>query len=204
MHVSTKLRTLSVSGIVAGITLLSTAAHATPLFPGATIGIFGTTAALHPNLAGVVIEDTMRPFTFHVGATSYTGEVQDRVVRESATGTLDFYYRILLYKQTLQGEQLMVWRTNYPMEATGAGISTDVDWRIDGVGISGPEVAARSADGKMVIFVYKGFVIGPGSAKSTRFSYISTNAKNYDQFGRLSFQVTGGTVVTMTCWEPKL
>ena len=52
----------------------------------------GTTVALRPELAGTVIEDVLTPFSF--GALNLTGTVQNRVVRETNTGTLDFYWRI--------------------------------------------------------------------------------------------------------------
>lgn len=76
-------------------TLAPTGAHAVPLNnafvaqPYLDTGLPGTTVAARPELAGVVLADTMQPLTF--SGLALSGTVQNRVVRETGTGTLDFY-----------------------------------------------------------------------------------------------------------------
>jgi hypothetical protein len=50
----------------------------------------GTTVAARPELAGLVLEDVLTTFNFD----GVSGTVQNRVVRETTTGTLDFYWKI--------------------------------------------------------------------------------------------------------------
>ena len=71
------------------------AAGAVALPAASTVGLPGTTVAAHPELAGLVLEDVDQPFSF-IDSTGHTlsGVVQNRVVRSSVDGTLDFYWRI--------------------------------------------------------------------------------------------------------------
>lgn len=52
----------------------------------------GTTSVARPELAGVVLEDILQPFSFAGGGI--TGSVQSRVTRETVAGTLDFYWKV--------------------------------------------------------------------------------------------------------------
>lgn len=202
MYATNSTRTIKLAATTLAITAMAMAAYAIPLGPGAAVALSGTTVAAHPHLAGVVIVDTLRPFSVVVGGTTYFGQVQDRVVKSSATGKLDFYYRIMLDKQTLQTEMMRVLRASYPQSQTGAGISTDVDYRTDGLGFASPYGAMRSADGVWVGFEYRGPVIGPGSANSTRFSFISTNATTFNAGGYMKIMILGSTPVTLHCYQP--
>lgn len=199
-------RNFAVAALVACMTTLAATASAIPLFPGGMVSLAGTTAAAQPNLAGLVLVDTLRPFTTTVNGTVYSGTVQDRVVRETSTGKLDFYYRIMLDKQWLQDGQLLVGRANFPAGSPTAtaftGITTDVNYRLDGLGLQGPAEAARTSDGNWVIFSYDGITIGPGSSDSTRFTYISTNAKKFNASGKIVFLFSGGTPVVLPAYAP--
>src|SRR5215213_4444427 len=66
------------------------------VLPGGNVPLPGVTAAAQPVLAGVVIRDVAIPFSVNngVGQTIFRGTLQDRVVRENATGTLDFYQTV--------------------------------------------------------------------------------------------------------------
>jgi len=66
------------------------------VLPGATVALPGTTAAAQPALAGVVVRDALIPFSVDdgIGHTIFKGTLQDRVVRENGSGTLDFYQTI--------------------------------------------------------------------------------------------------------------
>src|SRR3954465_10144425 len=61
--------------------------------PGAAVPLPGTTAAAEPALAGLVIHDSLLPVSVSdgIGHVIFRGHLQDRVVRESGTGNLDFY-----------------------------------------------------------------------------------------------------------------
>lgn len=190
----------------AAIGLIASAASgmATPLFPGGTIALLGTTVGVHPNLAGLVIADTIRPFSVVVHGTTYTGHVQDRVVKEFATGTLDFYFRVVLDQQKLQAERMLFHRRSFPGGTAGPGITTDVEYRTDGLGIEGPSVASRTADGTWVTFLFNGLYIGQGSSGSTRFTYISTNAKSFNGEGWMFFKIDDSVYVKLKAYQPAL
>src|SRR5919197_6352120 len=86
---------------IAAVTAVAAAAIATqvgavPLPPGGLVGTPGTTVAARPELAGVVIQDVLRPFAITSGPITVKGVVQDRIVKENATEKLDFYHRIML------------------------------------------------------------------------------------------------------------
>ena len=85
----------------------------------------GTKEVIRPELAGTVLVDQITPFT--LGAIS--GEVQNRVVRETASGTLDFYWRVILDPNSTAGGI-----TAFRIGDFGFANLTDADYRIDGVG----------------------------------------------------------------------
>jgi hypothetical protein len=127
---------LSAAALCAGL-LMQSGAQAVAL-TAPVVGNFadtvlpGTTLAARPELAGVVLEDEIT--TFNVNGVS--GTVQNRVVREDVSGTLDFY-----------------WKVNVDANTSGAGINAfrladfgyskivDADWRIDGLGTVAPTTA---------------------------------------------------------------
>src|SRR5437868_1176213 len=90
-------RTAKLGALIA-VTVASLAgrANAIVLPSGGLVGTPGTTAAARPELAGVVVQDVIRPFSVVIGTTVVHGWMQDRVVRENQNHTLDFYYRIQL------------------------------------------------------------------------------------------------------------
>jgi hypothetical protein len=57
----------------------------------------GTTSFAEPQLAGVVLVDELIPFSFSARPAlgNITGTVQQRAVRSSVDGTIDFYWRII-------------------------------------------------------------------------------------------------------------
>jgi hypothetical protein len=154
---------------------LTTRAIAVPLAPGGIVATPGTTAAATPDLAGVVIADTIRPIEILAGNTVIRGWMQDRVVRSNATGTLHFYYRISIGDQS-NGAILQVARASFaPAQAI-----TDVDWRIDGLGTKNPRSAKRTADGTWVSFQHPSiYAIMPG--EQSRFVFVKTRAKEFKQ-----------------------
>jgi hypothetical protein len=92
----------------------------------------GTTLAQRPELAGTVLEDVSTPFSFQ----GITGSVQNRVVRETGTGTLDFYWKINV-DSSATGEGVGALR----LIDMGVGHLKDADWRQDGLGTVGANTA---------------------------------------------------------------
>jgi hypothetical protein len=144
----------------------------------------GTTAAEEPVLEGTVLEDVMRPFTIEWnGGQSVTGTIQDRVVQSDVDNTLIFSYRII-NDATSDAPLRFVMREDY------AGFTTDVDWRSDGLGMTGPNFATRSFDGSEVSFFFNGqAMIDPG--EDSYFFFIKTDATAYNEGGQGVIAVTG-------------
>jgi hypothetical protein len=133
----------------------------------------GTTAAGRPELAGTVLEDLITPFSFN----GVSGTVQNRVVRETTSGTLDFY-----------------WKIDVDANASGVGVSAfrlinfgydnivDADWRIDGLGDVGPTIGrlfnVSNYPGGAINFVFGNPAL-PG--QSSNFFFLHTDATAYAQ-----------------------
>ncbi len=160
-------------------------AAAVPIAPGERVYPTGTTVAARPELAGTVIVDELNSFTAvdRFGNMSYTGILQTRIVKEDVAGTLDFYFRIL----NDQTSKIAIQRFDsfgFGLGALGfAGFTTDVDWRIDGVGDVAPFVSLRTrGDGYRVAFLFGDTVSGLSSVRpgdSSRFIFIKTDATSY-------------------------
>ena len=167
------------------LSLAAGEARAVMLDPGGLETLSGTTASDQPDLAGVVLEDTLRPFVITWGGNhSITGTVQDRVVRSDVDNTLIFSYRIL-NDATSDGSIRFAGRTDF------TGYLTDVNWRSDGLGTKAPGSASRSADGSDVSFFFNGpMSIDPG--EDSYFFYIKTNATAYNEAGKGTIAATGG------------
>lgn len=169
---------LSAAVLCAGL-LMQTGAQAValnqPVGNFADTALTGTTVAARPELAGTVLEDEITAFNFN----GVSGTVQNRVVRETATGTLDFY-----------------WKINVTSSDTGAGIEafrlgnfgytdiTDADWRIDGLGTVAPTtgrlfnaLANPSGD---INFLFDTPVL---AGQSSNFFFLHTSATDYAKTG---------------------
>lgn len=152
--------------------------------PFADTVLSGTKAAVRPELAGLVLEDVLTPFSFD----GVTGTVQNRVVRETGTGTLDFY-----------------WKVNVDAASTGPGVGTfrlidfgydnlkDADWRIDGLGTVAPTTGrlfnvAGNPSGA-INFLFDSTVLAGGAS---RLFFLHTDATSYAQSAKYDL-LTGGT-----------
>ena len=119
------------SALAAALLFGATAAGAVPLSNGFSGQHFldtalpGTTESARPQLAGLVLQDVDTPFSLN----GVSGVVQNRVVREDGTGTLDFYWRVIV-DPTSTGVGVSALR----LENFGYDNLTDADWRIDGLG----------------------------------------------------------------------
>jgi hypothetical protein len=179
LHLAIALTTVTT---LSSFTIASDRAQALNLNPGDTIPLAGTTFAAEPDLGGVVLEDVLR--TINIGRQEVT--LQDRVVRSTNTGTLDFYYAIRNNSANVVPIlDLLVQRSSF------AGFSTDVNFRLDGLGTVSPINASRTADGKTVSFLFNGNAVLPPATQTasgllpgmTRFFYVKTNATTYDALG---------------------
>jgi hypothetical protein len=135
----------------------------------------GTTSALRPELAGVVLQDVIQPFSF----AGISGTVQNRVVRETGTGTLDFYWRILVDPASTGGGI-----DAFRLGDFGYSYLSDADWRIDGLGSAAPYTArlfnpATHPEGD-INFLFEDPPVPPGTVGS-RFFFLHTSATNYAQ-----------------------
>lgn len=147
-------------------------AWAIPLGPGGFVLTPGTTLAARPELLGTVIADPVIPFTGTdvFGNVLFTGSLQARVVREDVLGTLDFYYRIFNDATSLDGISRLS-TTNF------SSVSTDVDWRIDGLGTVAPTFSTRSITGSTVSFDFEASPVLPG--QESRFMFIKTDVTEF-------------------------
>lgn len=155
--------------------------------PFADTVLGGTTVAARPELAGVVLEDVLTPFSF----SGVTGTVQNRVVRENGTGTLDFY-----------------WKVNVDASTSGLGVSAlrltdfgygnlkDADWRIDGLGTVAASTGrlfnvATHPTGDM------NFLLGGVNAGAqSRFFFLHTDATAYAKTAQYDLLTTGPEVLS--------
>jgi hypothetical protein len=153
-----------------------------PVGSFADFSITGTTVAARPELAGVVLEDMISTFSISGAGETFTGEIQNRVVR-SVDGTLDFYWRIMPLSGT--GDI-----SAFRVDGFG-GYTLDADFRIDGLGTVAPDVARYfgSVDGA-VNFLFSNEV---GIGQSSNFFFLDTQATNYALTGQFDLlcAVTG-------------
>ena len=191
------------NAIGAVLLTVASAAQAVPLNnafvaePYLDTGLGGTTAAARPELAGLVVADTVQPFDF--GALGITGTVQSRVVKEDVAGTLDFY-----------------WRITVDPTATGGGVSafhlgdfgyanlTDADWRFDGLGSAAPYIGrlfnpTGRPDGA-INFLFTDPAVQPGdpaeNSNGSRLFFLHTDALFLAETA--SFDLLGGPSETLS------
>jgi hypothetical protein len=135
----------------------------------------GTTSAARPELAGTVLVDDLQPFSF----AGLTGTVQNRVVREDVSGTLDFYWRVVLDAPTAGGISA------FRVIDFGYDQIADADWRIDGLP-SGSSFAApftarvfnpTSHPDGAINFLFPDPPVGVGV--ESKFFFLRTSATTY-------------------------
>ena len=136
--------------------------------------ISGTTAAARPELAGVVLEDDISNYTISGAGESFSGQIQNRVVR-SIDGTLDFYWRIT----PLDGiGDISAFRVGGFSDFT-----LDADWRIYGLGTAAPNVARYFGNtAGSVNFLFGTDQVGIG--ESSMFFFLDTEATYYARTGQ--------------------
>jgi hypothetical protein len=146
-------------------------------FPGEFIPLSGTTEAARPALAGLVLHDALQDIVlFGIGAGGAV-QIQLRVVRSTTTGLLDFYYRILTGDTALGdlADTVTIWLP------PPAGIKvTFADFRPDGLGTTAPDKFIYGPPRNKYTFT---FSKGVPAHASTRFFFVSTNAREFSATG---------------------
>ena len=146
------------------------AVQAVPLIPDTWVPLPGTTEAARPELAGVVLVDQLVHFSVTFPLNQHiTGTIQERVVRESGSGTLDFYWSVFNDSSSLHNLG----------EFRVAGFITgayDADWRIDGLGTVIPDSAFLFGGLGAVNFK---FTAGLAPGEESRFLFFHTDATSY-------------------------
>jgi hypothetical protein len=169
---------------VAGVALclLALPAEAVLMNPGDTVALPGTTSFAEPQLAGVILVDEEIPFSFSAGPAlgDITGHVQQRVVRSTVDGTIDFYWRI--FNDTDSAAAIGSFRL-------GDFVSPEINanYRTDGLGDTAPDSAHRFT-GTLDSFVNFNFNVfsSPGlePGHESFFLLLDTTATNFAKTAR--------------------
>lgn len=191
---TTQLRYLR--ALVAGAAfalLVFNEAAAVPVTPGGPAVVLpGTTVAAQPDLAGTILEDVVTAWDSAIdpmyGFPGATGTLQSRVVRETSTGTLDFYWRLVVSPASYPSyipTQLTLTGLDLANFLTGA--SFDANYRLDGLGTSAPADAFSANPGSFT-FEMSHTTFGPPS--SSYFLLLHSNATDYAANAFATFGVT--------------
>lgn len=171
----------------AALMFLATGAGAVVIPVGVVTALPGTTAALEPQLAGLVLEDETQAFSFASGAGTISGSVQSRVVRSFIDGTLDFYWRVVSDPSSSDAiGSLRLGNFFTPVY--------NANYRIDGLGDVAPSSAHLfPGGGGFLNFLFDGpspFTPGNGS----NFMFLDTSATNYNRSAL--YDLTGPTGIS--------
>jgi hypothetical protein len=212
-------------GLMAIFAVITTPASAAPVCAGALLMNPGDTVVMGAGafgdctgtaVASVLLASASAPFTSSTGA--YSGTLISAVVRETGSGTLDFYYQVVITTTSTNcggggqpGCDPIARETNTNFNNGGAAATPPPTWttwaatRGDAVGPFSagtvfPIYADRNALGNIVGFSFNppdGAKIQPGQTSSILI--VSTNATNFT-LGKSS--VIDGGVTTVTTYQP--
>jgi len=170
-------------------------ALAVPVAPGAgPVALPGTSLAADPSLAGSVLADVTTAWSSPVdpmyGFPGAQGELQSRVVRETGSGTLDFYWRISVDGVSYPSDvPLALTISGLSLSSFGGGAVFDADWRSDGTGDVAPADASATPNAVTWDFAAGGF----GPATSSFFVFLRSNATTFDSTATASFGATAAS-----------
>ena len=168
------MKRLTTTLIASALMSLAASASAVVLTPGVMTPLPGTTVALDPDLAGIVVEDVTQAFSFAANGGTISGTVQSRVVRSTLDGTLDFYWRV--ESDRASAAAMQSFRVGNFFTDT-----YDADWRIDGAGDTAPlnGLHFNNALGN-VNFEFSDLQGGGlGAGSSSFFVFLDTSATRY-------------------------
>lgn len=181
----TNLISFSKIFVGAALSLSVLCAHAVILNPGDNLALPGTTVAAEPQLAGTILVDELIPFSFSagVGLGDISGQVQQRIVRSSVDGTLDFYWRVMNDPNSAAIGSFRVGNFVSP--------EYNANWRIDGLGVMAPDHAHRftGVEDTFVNFLFSGPGLVPN--ESSYFFFFDTTATNYAKTAMFDLTGTG-------------
>jgi hypothetical protein len=193
------MRTASIVKAALAVAMLAggliSPAGAVSLPANTTVGLPGTTVAVRPELAGPIIEDVDQPFSF-TDTTGHllSGVVQNRVVRSSVDGTLDFYWRIKETSgQSASGDPGAI--SSFRVGGFG-NFALDADWRIDGLGAIHPTQAHRFSDPSFINFLFNDPALVPPN--DSVFFFLDTQATAYAKVGSYDLTGTGGNGISLS------
>jgi len=162
--------------------LFARGAMADPVAPGAgPVAQPGTSELADPSLVGTVLADVSTTWWSAVdpmyGFPGAQGELEARVVRESGTGTLDFYWRITVDGVSYPNDvPLLLTISGLPLSRFPGGVAFDADYRTDGPGDVAPVDASATA--QSVTWDFAPGSLGPAS--STHFLLLRSIAGGFD------------------------
>lgn len=165
--------------------------------PGGSLPVPETSGATESDLDGIALRDALLPFTIRAtdGAVVCTGKLQDRVVRSTKTGLLEFYYRI---RETAGPGAVGGIATS-----SFSGAKLGVAYRIDGQGTVSPHVAVRSAvPGPVVTFELTDPPVSCAQHEESRFIVIKTESRSFRPGGETRIFATTGVMASVPTAEP--
>ncbi|SHH08601.1 PEP-CTERM sorting domain-containing protein [Massilia sp. CF038] len=185
------MKRLTKTLIAASLMLAAASASAVVLPIFTPVSLPGTTAILDPQLAGVVLEDTVQAFSFVANGGVISGTVQSRVVRSNLDGTLDFYWRVV--SDASSGSPIQSFRIGEFFTPT-----YDANWRIDGTGDTSPLTALLfPGPGGQVNFDFANIAGGGLFADtSSYFMFLDTSATKYAMTGLYDLTNIGQTEIS--------
>lgn len=185
------MKSLARSLIAAALIGAASNASAVILSAGVMTPLPGTTSALEPQLAGLVLEDVVQAFSFAADGGTISGTVQSRVVRSTLDGTLDFYWHV--FSDTFSSGAMQSFRIGNFFTS-----QYDVDWRIDSSGNTAPINGLLFANAFGQVNYEFGGQPGQGIAPGAEsyFLMIDTDATHYAKTGKYDLTNMGQTEIS--------
>lgn len=185
------MKSLARSLIAAALIGAAGNASAVILNAGALTPLPGTSVAMQPQLAGLVLEDLVQAFSFAADGGTISGTVQSRVVRSTLDGTLDFYWHVV--SDTFSSGAMQSFRIDRFFTS-----QYDADWRIDSLGNTAPINALLFANAFGQVNYEFGSQPGQGIAPGAQsyFLMMDTDATHYAKTARYDLANMGQTDIS--------
>lgn len=185
------MKSLARSLIAAALIGAASNASAVILNAGVLTPLPGTSVAMQPQLAGLVLEDLVQAFSFAADGGTISGTVQSRVVRSTVDGTLDFYWHVV--SDTFSSGAMQSFRIDRFFTS-----QYDADWRIDSLGNTAPINALLFANAFGQVNYEFGSQPGQGIAPGAQsyFLMMDTDATHYAKTARYDLANMGQTDIS--------
>ena len=159
--------------------MTGSSALAVPIHPGDVVNLNGTTAAAEPWLVGVNADGASAfPFTVldNGGVPVFQGVFTSEPRRSDILGTTRVRYR-------LRDMQAVGDRRVARVDILGfAGLQTNVEYRTDGIGVVGPNLASRvHTTGAQISFIFSNPLLTPGL--ESRYFHVHSNGAAFTETG---------------------